>query len=301
MESKLTDATDIVEIGQSVNTDALFTDRATFDAMLSQIEAIADSAPTSVEAEADRKEIASIAYKIAKVKTRVDDAGKALTEDARKRIDAINGYRRTYKEALQSLQDKVRQPLTEYEEAEKARKAKADKALADFADIGQGRIDGQPADFDALFAKFETIPYGPELGEFEGPARAARDDAKLRLDAAYADWQAREAERAELEALRQEKAEREAAEIAARRDAAIAERAKQEERDRIAKQEAAQLAEVEAKRLADEKRAQDAAHVMEVQEAAAKAIMQDGVSAAVAIAIVKRIKAGGVPNVSIRF
>ena len=78
-----------------------------------------------------REAIKSLAYKVTRTKTALDDAGKKLTEDARARINKVDAARRNIREKLDSLRDEVRRPLTEWEVAEEARLEKVATTLAD--------------------------------------------------------------------------------------------------------------------------------------------------------------------------
>lgn len=68
-----------------------------------------------------RDAIASMAYKVAKVKAALDDYGKNLAaeyKDVPKKIDA---NRKAMRDDLDSLKDETRKPLTDWEEAEQTR------------------------------------------------------------------------------------------------------------------------------------------------------------------------------------
>ncbi len=70
-----------------------------------------------------RANIAKMARKVATTKTFLDATGKALNDDARQRMNAVDLSRRTMRERLDKLRDKVRQPLTEWEDQEASREA----------------------------------------------------------------------------------------------------------------------------------------------------------------------------------
>ena len=62
-----------------------------------------------------------MAYKVARSKSALDEAGKKLGEDYRARIEVINGRRRIFRDMLEEIQRDVRRPLDEWEDAEKRR------------------------------------------------------------------------------------------------------------------------------------------------------------------------------------
>lgn len=200
----------------------------------------------TVENKTGRDRIKSVAYKVARTKTVIDDAGKDLGEDARKTLDAINADRRAAKERLEALQAEVRKPLTEWETAEKERKERVDATLQvmepksvhsgmDVADIRQRMAEVEVIDVQA---------------DFWGDQRA---EAELARSQCLAEWpdvleaaEKRVAEAEELERLRRSEAER------AEKDAQEArERDEQARRDQEAA-EAAKRAEEAAQQRIEE-------------------------------------------------
>src|SRR4051812_14164349 len=70
-----------------------------------------------------REEIASLAYKVAKSKTALDEMGKKLVSGLKEKAKAIDAERSRAWEAVDAIQKGVRQPLTDWENAEKRRVA----------------------------------------------------------------------------------------------------------------------------------------------------------------------------------
>ena len=103
--------------------DALkaFTDEQAFDAMFNQIKTLAQQVEVDLTTDKGRKAHKSFCFKIRKTKARINDVRTDLTEDMRKQIAAINERGKDMVERLEELHDEVRKPLTEWEEAEKAR------------------------------------------------------------------------------------------------------------------------------------------------------------------------------------
>ena len=225
-----------------------------------------------------RDAIKSLAFKITRTKTAIDAAGKQLNEEARARIGVVDAARRDARETLDRMAAEVRQPLTEWEEAEKAREAKAKEALAIIADMARVEFTDTAQTVQARIDDLTLLSMNPDVFRDElDAAVAAKDTAVATLQEAHA-WLAREeADRIELERLRAEAAERErieaerrAAEEAERQRVeaerlaeerrAAAEKAEAERIERV-RQEAAQAAEREAQRKADaERQAAEQAH-----------------------------------------
>lgn len=260
-----------------------------------------------------RKAIASMAYKVARSKTLLDDMGKKLTEDKRKEIASVDAERRKIRAYLDGLKDEVRKPLDEWEEAEAERVAGVRSRL-DALDAGRADMHCPVEQIERVIAEIEGTPIDDTWQEF-GTEAAKRKDAALstlrtNLDAA----RNREAEQAELARLRadQEERERKAREEAQAEAAKEAEAraAKEAEAKAAAEKAANEAAERERKRADDEKakqeaeaakRAADQKHRGKVNREAAKAIEATGVTEDQAKAIVIAIFSGDVPHISIKY
>ena len=63
-----------------------------------------EASKLEISTEPNRKALASLAYKIARSKSYIDDQGKTLTENARKEIEAVNGERKIARDRLDALE-----------------------------------------------------------------------------------------------------------------------------------------------------------------------------------------------------
>ena len=70
-------------IAEPITAITVYQTEGGVDAILSKIKAEVKSIVFEVSTAAGRKEVASLAYKIARTKTLLDDQGKALVEEAR--------------------------------------------------------------------------------------------------------------------------------------------------------------------------------------------------------------------------
>jgi hypothetical protein len=227
-----------------------------YEAMRRETEAL----DADVSTDKGRKAIASMAYKVARTKTAIDEAGKKLNEDARARINAIDESRREIRKQLDDLKDEVRRPLTEWEEAEAQRVEQAQAELTRVREMGRVDYSDTSESVKSRLNELEAISLDHALhGETFGLAEAARTDALASLQSALERLTREEQERAELERLRAEAAERERIE-AERREAEEAERRRAEaekaEQERIAalQREAEERAKAEAEKKAREER-----------------------------------------------
>jgi hypothetical protein len=227
----------------------LFTSPKDLTVFLGEIETKVMSIVPDMTTVKGRKEIASISYKVARTKTTLDDIGKkevAKLKDLPKQIDA---GRKQAREFLDDLAIKYRQPLTDFEEAEKAR-IEAEELAREIA-----KAHDEALAMEAFFEREREV------------ARKEAEFAKIEAARAEADRKAKEeADRKE----REERLKTEAAETAKReaeeKAAAEIKRAKEA-------QEAAERREkeAEAKRIADAEAAKVAAARAQ-EEAAAKAV-----------------------------
>lgn len=188
-----------------------------------------------------RKEIASLAYKVSKSKTYLDDLGKDLVSEWKEQSKKVDNERKRVREYLDNLRDEVRKPLTEFEEREEARLQKHKdgiKAIESYL-ITYGAASNQETLIDAIKTLGAIDLTIEKWDEFSSLAQQKVKESHLYLTDLLDKRIKHDAEQAELEQLRKEKAERE----------------KREHEERIAK-EAAEKARIdaEAKAKADQDR-----------------------------------------------
>ena len=92
---------------------------AGMDAILQEIKSKATAFVPDMETDDGRKEIAAMAYKVARSKTLIDNIGKDLVSEWKKKAKTIDAHRKTARDFLDNLKDEIRRPLTEYEEEQK--------------------------------------------------------------------------------------------------------------------------------------------------------------------------------------
>lgn len=227
-----------------------------------------------ISTEANRKAIASLAFKVAKSKTFIDEQRKALVADEKKRLKKIDEEGARIWSELESLQKEIRQPLTDWEQAEKNRVAAHERELTEIANAGtetQGNWKALGSVcIQERIREVETDPHNWE--EFATRAAGVKALAIHQMRESLALAQKDEAEAAELARLRAEAAEREKKEreeTIAREATLKAERAAEAERKRL---EAERLQAEARARQAEEQREQAAQKAArDAQEAAERA------------------------------
>ena len=262
----VSETTDLIAVAAQ-NPVAILTDADRFDAFFAKVKAEVDAHVPDLTTEKGRKAIASLAFKVVKTKTALDDAGKKLTEDKRKEIAAVDAARRNIREKLDALRDEARRPLTEWEEAEAKRQEKAKAEREGIAAKAVVPLDDTSEHVEARLSYLEAMDLDADLFGDDLPivkAELARAVEVLQL--AHARLLKEEADRAELERLRQEAAEREAREAAER---AAAEAKAREERERQEREAAEARAKAEAEERARKAAEEAAAAAQRVAEEAA--------------------------------
>ncbi|MGQ7807167.1 hypothetical protein ACUN3I_16280 [Hafnia alvei] len=314
----MSEITDLVVI-EKTNALAVFTSQEQLDPLIEAIEKEARSLVPDLSTKKGRDAIASMAHKVARSKTYIDNAGKDLVAELKALPKQIDESRRLVRERLDALKDEVRRPLTEWEAKQERLKAEeAMNAMHEEALVMNENIDLQRAiqyesdhemallmnekfDRDAVEAKAEKerkrIAYEEELKRLaENAARLAMEQEaqREREESAHREAvlkaQAEQAERDRIEAeQRAEREKKEAAENAERdKQQAIAEeqRKAHEEAERIKREnerkEQVRLA--EEKRIKDEeaRRAANIAHQKKINNAAMAILMSTGLSEAAA-------------------
>lgn len=209
----------------------------------------AQAAQLDISTEQRRAKIASLAYAVAKDKNRLDDEGKNLVAATKEAIKAIDKERGRVWDEMEALQKEVRQPLTDWENAEKERIGNHEAALKLIQEATTGPWTSA-AEVKARIAYVNQLIDRP-WEEFHSRADLLSRNVIMHLMRGLDEAQQREAEAAELARLRAEAAERQAAEHmqAIRDEAAAKERRAAEERAA----EVARAAERERKRIEDEK------------------------------------------------
>ncbi|XAI95221.1 hypothetical protein [Leptolyngbya phage Lbo-JY16] len=251
----MTTDTQIVALPEKETALQVYSAANGLDPFLAKIREEIDGFTPDVTTRKGREAIASIAYKVARSKTALDNVGKELVAELKEVPKKIDAERKRMRDLLDGWQEEVRRPLTEWEEAEEARKAKHQ------AGIDQIKMRLECRDLDAAELKsniawLEGVAIDAEWEEFETEAARAKDKALAALRDALVVREKYEAEQAELERLRAEAAAREQKEREERiaREAAeaerlAAERRAQEERDAAARREAEAKAAAERREL----------------------------------------------------
>ncbi|HDS9842897.1 hypothetical protein AB0174_13175 [Klebsiella quasipneumoniae] len=318
---------DLVVI-EKKNAMAVFTNNDQLDPLIEAIEKEARSLVPDVTTKKGRDAIASMAHKVARSKTYIDNAGKDLVAELKALPKQIDESRRVVRERLDALKDEVRRPLTEWEAEQERIKAEEamnalhvealvmnedfDRQLAariesdhEMALLMNDAFDREQAD-KAAEAERQRIAHEEEIKRLAAAAaareveqRAQREREEAAHREAMLKAQAEQAERDRIAAEQKSEADKQAAIEAERRKA-------QEEADRIRREaeqrEQARLA--EEKRKADEqaRREADVKHRKAVGTEIVKALLANtSLTRNQAIEVLTAVKDGRIPHTGISY
>ncbi len=244
----MSEATGLSIVIEAKNALAVFTQPDHIESILQQVEKEVNSFVPDVSTKKGRDAIASLGLKVAKTKTYLDGLGKDLVTEYKEVPKKIDASRKTVRDRLDALKEKVLLPKLEFEAEQERIKLEAERIAAEEAYSAMWQ---EAHDMDAIIAI--------RIAEKATAKKEADHEMALLMNDAF-DRDAKE-KAEEVERLRKaheefitqqaaEKAKREAEEKA-KRDIEAAE---QRERDAKLAQERAEREKMEATELAERNR-----------------------------------------------
>ncbi|RQO57571.1 hypothetical protein [Pseudomonas sp. KBW05] len=200
-----------------------------------------------------RERIASLAATVSKSKKAVETPGRDYLKRLKEMPKVVEAELRDFVTKMDNLRDTTRQPLTDWEKAEQARKDKHVDGIQAIKDLAVFEATPAAAHVAQIIADLELVEISDAWEEFLAEAAQVKDQTLAKLRALHAERAQYEAEQAELTRLRLEKEARD----------------KKDNEDRIAREAAEQATrEAEAKALRD--REAESQRVRDDQAAAEK-------------------------------
>ena len=252
---------------------AVFSAEKGLEPWLQQIRTEIDGFTPDVSTRKGRDAVASMAYKVARSKTALDDVGKKLVAELKEIPKKIDAERKRVRDTLDAWQEEVRRPLNEWQAAEDARVDRHESRIKQLRDL---------VDIETLFAEgirfkianAESVVVDEGFEEFEPEAHRVKALTLASLRESLAKQEKYEAEQDELARLRAEaeeraKADREAAiaKEAAERAMREAEQKAQVEREAVARRERETAEAAERRELELKLQAEQSARAAEKAEA----------------------------------
>ncbi|MEX9893105.1 cell envelope biogenesis protein TolA [Providencia rettgeri] len=330
-------ANELVVIEKSKALDVFKSSNSVED-IISKIESEVNSFVNDVNTDKGRKEIKSLAYRVAQSKTYLDGLGKDLVAELKEIPKLIDANRKTVRDRLDALRDKVRQPLTEWEteqdriKAEQQMLAWHEEALEMNADFDKALAERIESDheiallmnekFDRDLAEAKAEAERQRIAHEEELKKQAAEQARLEAErkaqqeieaAAQREREAKEAaeraEREKQEAIQRAEQEAKEAKEKAERDTKEAkERAEREkqaaieaERKKALKAEQARLAEEERKRKEDAKRQEDKEHRRKYNQETLQALVSNGFDEKLATEFIKLVASNQIPHMTMNY
>lgn len=263
------ESTELVTLPPKETALAVFTDTKKLDALLNQVREKLSGIVYDMSTAKGRDQCRSDAFRVARSKAALEKIGAAASAEQKEIPKQIDAGRRYAKEALEQIQEQVRAPLTEWEEAEEQRVREHTQAIKAVEEMTASATPATTAEvLRNLLSAAEQIEIGPHWQEFEVHAARAKDTAVTSLRSALAAREKHEAEQAELTKLRAEAEERRQQDERERIAREAADRATKEAEARAkAEKDAAAKREADAK-AAQERAEQEASEAVERQKQA---------------------------------
>ena len=219
-----------------------------------------------------RARIASLAATVSKSKKAVETPGRDYLKRLKEMPKVVEAELREFVTKMDSLRDTTRQPLTDWEEAEQARKDKHVDGIQAIKDLAVFEAPPTAARVADTINQLEMVAISDTWEEFLAEAAQVKDATLVKLRSLLAERTQYEAEQAELVRLRAEaeaQAQRdrdaEIARVAAEQARLHAEQQAQAERDAAARREQELLDQAAATQRAAAQAALDAEAAAERQ------------------------------------
>lgn len=239
---------------------------------LQQIRAEIDGFTPDISTRKGREAIASMAYKVARSKTALDEVGKKLVADLKEVPKKIDAERKRVRDTLEAWQEEVRRPLNEWQAAEDARIDKHNDGIESIKALAKFEEPPAASHIAQVIADLELLAIDDSWEEFLLEAAQAKDQTLIALRGLLVKRQKEEAEQAELIRLRAEAEAREQKEREERIAREASERARAEaEQKAQAEREAVLRREQEAKAAAERRELQLILQAEQAERARAQA------------------------------
>lgn len=239
------DAATLVTLEQD-RAYAAFTTPGTFEPLLGRIEEAVRAIPRDITTQKGRDAVASLAYKVSKTKTTIEEVGEGIAKQLKELPKVVDANRRVIKTRLDALRDEVRKPLTEWE----TREAQISADLDALKEVPVPSFMGLGAEaFQRLVDNLKGVDTEDEArwGSHCAAAARAKAEGLAILEEMLAQRVAYDKEQAELAEFRRQKEEKE------RLEREAAEKKAQEERDEKLRLEGEERARLAAQAAAEPK------------------------------------------------
>lgn len=190
-----------IDSAETLNAAQIFDGVSGVEDILARLEREVRAIPTDPTTEKGRKEIKSLAYKVSRSKTALDDLGKKVQAEAKAKVDAVNAGRRVIVARLDALRDEVRKPVDEYDAREAARVAEHRGRIGEIQSLA-AEAEAAPIHILRQYLADLELQTGHDFQEFQSQADMEIGRTRTQINAAIV--LAEKAERDRVEAARVE-------------------------------------------------------------------------------------------------
>ena len=185
------------------------------DEILAEIKTDAENFVADVNTPNGRKAMKSKAREVASKKSKLDGVGKDLVTDWKQKAKLVDNARKKSRDFLDEVRDKVRQPVTDWEEVE-AKRIEAEQAAAELEALHKEAIEAniffdKQRDIERREAEVKAKEEAATRAEIERRNKADREEREKKI-----------AEDARIEAEAKAKRDAEAKETARRHEEQLA-------------------------------------------------------------------------------
>lgn len=294
--------TQLIQV-ETIKPLELFTPQGA-DSILKEIANKTKDFKADISTKKGRDEIKSLAHKITRSKTALDDLGKELVSEWKNKSKQVDNERKKIRDGLDSLKENIRKPLTDFENEEKLRISERESRIKEMKQLADGVISFSSKMIEEIITKLnDLIKY--DWHEFKIKADETYNAQLSYWNQELEKVKKSEKEKAELEELKKAKAEQEqkAREEQIKKEAA--ETAKHEAEQQLLKKQEEESKAEEARIEAENKRIADKNHRSKINYqillALAPYIGDDEEAETKAKAIIISITKGMIPNLSINY
>ena len=241
----MTEATQLAELPPPDTALQVYSKPGGLDPWLDKIRAEVTGHVPDLKTKKGRDAIASLAFKVRKVKTALDGIGKEQVDRLKEIPKKIDAERKRMRETLDALADEVRAPLDQWEQAEEARQQRHQQGIEWFRLRADENRDLDADELRTTIADAQARTVDELWEEFEPEAHRVKARALESLQQALAAREKYDAEQAELAEFRRKQAEQEQKD----RDARIAQEAADKAKREAEEKARAEKAEAERREL----------------------------------------------------
>lgn len=198
---------ELITIPHKTDVPALFSKDGGISGLIAEIEKQARAVVVDTSTAAGRKDAKSLAAKVTRSKTLIDEVGKEQNDERNALTKAVNAQRNLAKDRLDALRDEIRAPVEAWETAQADRKRQFLIRMDTF-DLEQVSSHDTSVTIQGIINAIDGTPIDATWEEYEADAKAAKAASLVKYNSDLEVAKAREAQEAELETLRAEKTQR---------------------------------------------------------------------------------------------